>query len=136
LTDAFDRVGVDLGGIVLEFGGALKFADDILVVVKDHNVHGQHCALSIKGFWQGGQTRRTPFLRDQWLRCRISSAASLSSSAHTSAMRPEITILPVVCGPSAESRTRKTLRQGTFDKEGLFFGPFEGPTWVLVAQLG
>ena len=51
-------------------------------------------------------------------------------------MRPEITILPVVCGPSAESRTRKTLRQGTFGKEGLFFGPFVGPTWVLVAQLG
>jgi hypothetical protein len=51
-------------------------------------------------------------------------------------MRPEITILPVVCGPSAESRTLKTLRQGTLVNEGLFFCVWVGPTWVLVAQLG
>ena len=46
LANAFDRVGVDLGWVVLEFGCAVEFADDILVVIKDHNVHARHCALS------------------------------------------------------------------------------------------
>ena len=51
-------------------------------------------------------------------------------------MRPEMTILPVVCGPSAESRTLKTLRQGALGKVGLIFWMFVVPVWVLVAQLG
>jgi hypothetical protein len=60
LADALDRVGIDLGGIVLELGRALKFADDILVVVKDHNVHARHCALSINGFERLGKTMACP----------------------------------------------------------------------------
>ena len=54
LTNAFDRVRVHLGWVVLEFGCAVEFADDILVVVKDHNVHARHCALSNAGLSSAG----------------------------------------------------------------------------------
>ena len=39
LAQAFDRVGVHLGWKSFEFAGAVQFADRILVVVEDHNVH-------------------------------------------------------------------------------------------------
>ena len=39
LAYALDCVGVNLGRISVEFGGALQFANRVLVVIKYHNIH-------------------------------------------------------------------------------------------------
>ena len=39
LTQPFDRVGVDLGGVCVEPRCAMQLAHCILVIVEDHNVH-------------------------------------------------------------------------------------------------
>ena len=39
LPYAFDRVGVDLGLVSVQFRGTGEFAYRILVVVKNHNIH-------------------------------------------------------------------------------------------------
>ena len=39
LTNAFDGIGIDLGLEVFEFGCAVEFANRVLVVVKNHNIH-------------------------------------------------------------------------------------------------
>ena len=41
---AFDRVGKDLGRIGVEFGGAIEYANGVLVIVQDHDVHDPYCA--------------------------------------------------------------------------------------------
>ncbi len=52
LANAFDRVGVNLGGVLFKFGCAVQFADRILVVVEDHNVHPSivPCAKAVNDF--------------------------------------------------------------------------------------
>jgi hypothetical protein len=39
LAYAFDGVGVDLGGVGLQFGSAVEFSHCVLIVVEDHNIH-------------------------------------------------------------------------------------------------
>jgi hypothetical protein len=41
LAHALDGVGEDLGGVGFELLGAMQFAHGILIVVKDHDVHGR-----------------------------------------------------------------------------------------------
>jgi hypothetical protein len=40
LTRAFDGIGIDLGRVGFEQLRASQFAHRVLVVIKDHNVHG------------------------------------------------------------------------------------------------
>ena len=48
LPQPFDGVGVHLGGVGVQFGCAFEFSNDVLVVVKDHNIHGLYCALTLR----------------------------------------------------------------------------------------
>mgnify|MGYP001559297785 CR=1 FL=1 len=44
LPHAFDGVGEDLGRVGFQFLGAAQLADGVLIVIKDHDVHGHYCA--------------------------------------------------------------------------------------------
>ena len=78
----FDRVGEHFGGIGVEARCAIQLSDGVLIVVQYHDVHG---ALLCR------HEHSVQTLSCQAGSVRCSRAARRSSSAQTSAMRPEIT---------------------------------------------
>ena len=57
LPCAFDGIGINLGSVVIEFAGAIKFAHSVLIIVQDHDIHSKA---------DGGrkEKRRCPIMRE------------------------------------------------------------------------
>jgi hypothetical protein len=93
LPYAFDGIGVDLGLVAFQLCSTFQFANGILIVIQNHDIHGRNCALPVAC---ADDTRQGNAL--------LINSMQLNSSEHRLGVAPLAVFRRLLCRNSSGTR--------------------------------